>query len=215
MARRSCVTASSEQLSALQELARSERRDEADRARGMLLSLEGWTSEASGTAFGVSVRHWRNWYATGGVEALRAAAVRRARASRAVDRRRDPVRAGGEPPELDDPAAQGRDRAAGWPAISKSRLSILLREKGVLLAAASPQPDRPAGRRRGRSDRAQAGVAQGPGRGGRYYPSLCRRVRDAHPSLPRPCLGQTRRRPAGPGASAGQEGGHDRDARTP
>ena len=78
MARRSCVTASLEQMRALKELARSERRDEADRARGMLLSLEGWTSEAIGTAFGVtanSVRHWRNWYATGGVEGLRAAVV--------------------------------------------------------------------------------------------------------------------------------------------
>ena len=54
MARRSCVTAKLEQMSALKELARSERRDEADRARGMLLSLGGWTSEAIGTAFGVT-----------------------------------------------------------------------------------------------------------------------------------------------------------------
>ena len=61
---------------ALQELARSERRDEADGARGMLLSLEGWTSEAFGMSPGL-VRHWRNRHATGGVEALRGGGVAR------------------------------------------------------------------------------------------------------------------------------------------
>ncbi len=78
MARRVCVTASAEQLVALKELARSERRDEADRARALLLSLKGWTSAAIGIAFGVtadSVRHWRVWYASGGIEGLRAAVV--------------------------------------------------------------------------------------------------------------------------------------------
>src|SRR3546814_16913622 len=44
----------------------------------MLLSREGWTCAEIGAAFGVtadSVRHWRSWYARGGVEALRAAVV--------------------------------------------------------------------------------------------------------------------------------------------
>lgn len=39
----------------------------------MLLSVEGWTSAAIGKAFGVdeaSVRHWRQWFADGGVSAL-------------------------------------------------------------------------------------------------------------------------------------------------
>src|SRR3984893_13225023 len=78
MAMRSQVAASEEQRAELQALSRSERRDEADRGRAMLLSLEGWTSEEIGAAFGVtadSVRHWRTWFATGGVEALRAAVV--------------------------------------------------------------------------------------------------------------------------------------------
>jgi hypothetical protein len=49
------------------------RREEADRARAVLLSLEGWSSVDLGAAFGVtadSVRHWRNWFAVGGVAAL-------------------------------------------------------------------------------------------------------------------------------------------------
>src|SRR5919202_515151 len=78
MARRPQISASEQQRAALQELARSERRDEADRARAILLSLQGWTSQAIVAAFAVtadSVRHWRNWYTTGGVAALRAAVI--------------------------------------------------------------------------------------------------------------------------------------------
>jgi transposase len=66
---------SSEQLAALQELARSDRRDEADRAREVVLSINGWTSGQIARAFGVtpdSVRRWRNWFTTEGVEGLRA-----------------------------------------------------------------------------------------------------------------------------------------------
>jgi Homeodomain-like domain len=72
------ITASAEQIAELRELSRSERRDEADRARTVLLALAGWTSEAIGTAFGVtadSVRHWRTWSATQGVEGRRAAVI--------------------------------------------------------------------------------------------------------------------------------------------
>jgi transposase len=69
------VVSSAEQLSALQELARSERRDEADRARAIVLSVNGWTSGQIARAFGVtpdSVRRWRSWFATDGVDGLRA-----------------------------------------------------------------------------------------------------------------------------------------------
>jgi len=67
--------ASAEQLRALQELARSERRDEADRARAIVLSVNGWTSGQIARAFGVtpdSVRRWRSWFAAAGVAGLRA-----------------------------------------------------------------------------------------------------------------------------------------------
>ena len=69
------VSASSEQLRALQELAGSERRDEADRARAIVLSVNGWTSGQIARAFGVtpdSVRRWRSWFAAAGVDGLRA-----------------------------------------------------------------------------------------------------------------------------------------------
>jgi transposase len=75
MAGRPRVVSSSAQLSALQELARSERRDEADRARAIVLSLNGWTSGQIARAFGVtadSVRRWRGWFAEQGVDGLRA-----------------------------------------------------------------------------------------------------------------------------------------------
>jgi transposase len=75
MAGRPRVVASAEQLRGLQELARSERRDEADRARAIVLSVNGWTSGQIAGAFGVtpdSVRRWRSWFAVAGVDGLRA-----------------------------------------------------------------------------------------------------------------------------------------------
>lgn len=63
-----------EQQAALRELARSAVRGEADRARAILLTLSGWTRVEVAEAFGVgadAVRHWRQWFAEGGVEALR------------------------------------------------------------------------------------------------------------------------------------------------
>ena len=75
MAGRPRVVSTGEQLKALQELARSDRRDEADRARAVVLSINGWTSGQIARAFGVtpdSVRRWRSWFAEDGVEGLRA-----------------------------------------------------------------------------------------------------------------------------------------------
>ena len=59
----------------LETLARSGRRDEADRARAILLSAGGWTSGEIARAFGVtpdSVRRWRTWFMAEGVDGLRA-----------------------------------------------------------------------------------------------------------------------------------------------
>ena len=75
MSGRSQVDTSAEQLRALQELASSDRRDEADRARAVILSANGWTSGQIARAFGVtpdSVRRWRSWFANDGVTGLRA-----------------------------------------------------------------------------------------------------------------------------------------------
>ncbi len=74
MAGRSSLVATAEQKAALQELSRSDVRGEADRARAILLTLEGWTSPQVAQAFGVTpdaVRHWRGWFSERGVDALR------------------------------------------------------------------------------------------------------------------------------------------------
>ena len=71
---RSSLVATDEQKAALADLARSDVRGEAGRARAMLLTLSGWTSGQIADAFGVtaaSVRHWREWFAEGGIDALR------------------------------------------------------------------------------------------------------------------------------------------------
>jgi transposase len=71
------VVSTADQLQGLQDLARSDRRDEADRARAVVLSLNGWTSGQIARAFGVtpdSVRRWRSWFAESGVDGLRASA---------------------------------------------------------------------------------------------------------------------------------------------
>ena len=74
MAGKSPVSASEEQRAALQTLAGSRDRGEADRARAVLLTLSGWTSPRIAEAFGVredTVRLWRSDFARGGVEALK------------------------------------------------------------------------------------------------------------------------------------------------
>jgi len=75
MAGKSPVAAGEEQRKALQRLAHSRDRGEADRTRAILLTLSGWTSPRIAEAFGVredTVRLWRSEFAHGGVEALRA-----------------------------------------------------------------------------------------------------------------------------------------------
>jgi len=59
---RSWIVATSEQRQELHGLAGSSDREEADRARAILLSLDGWASKRIAAAFCVqpdSVRHWR------------------------------------------------------------------------------------------------------------------------------------------------------------
>jgi len=73
---KSPITADAEQRAALQALAHSRDRGEADRARAILLTLAGWTSPRIAEAFGVredTVRLWRCDFANGGVEALQTA----------------------------------------------------------------------------------------------------------------------------------------------
>jgi transposase len=75
MAGKSPVKASEEQRAALEVLAASRERGEADRARAVLLTLSGWSSARIAEAFGVredTVRLWRSDFMRGGIEALKA-----------------------------------------------------------------------------------------------------------------------------------------------
>jgi transposase len=75
MAGKSPVKASDEQRAGLEALAVSKDRCEADRARAILLTLDGWTSARIAEVFRVredTVRFWRGDFARGGVEALKA-----------------------------------------------------------------------------------------------------------------------------------------------
>ena len=75
MAGKSPVKANEEQRVALEALAASRDRGEADRARAMLLTLKGWTSARIAEVFCVredTVRFWRGDFARGGVEAIKA-----------------------------------------------------------------------------------------------------------------------------------------------
>lgn len=78
MAGKSPVRATAEQREALRALAASSARAEADRARGILLTLSGWTSGRIAQAFGVredTVRQWRSEYLKGGTGELKTRAA--------------------------------------------------------------------------------------------------------------------------------------------
>jgi transposase len=75
MAGKSPVVASEAQVQALEALAASRDRGEADRARAILLTLKGWTSARIAEVFCVredTVRFWRGDFARGGVDAVKA-----------------------------------------------------------------------------------------------------------------------------------------------
>lgn len=143
MAGRSRLAATAAQRADLEALARSDVRGEADRARAMLLTLTGWTSVEVAEAFGVtadSVRHWRQWFCDGGVEALRSTlAPGRSPAKGeqalavAAALLREPVE---NRPNWTLPRLQAEIERQTGLSISTSRLSILLREKGGSAGAA-------------------------------------------------------------------------------
>src|SRR5215208_3522190 len=71
---KSTLTADAAEQAALRALSKSEQRGEADRARAILLTLEGWRAGEIAAALGVhvsTVRNWRGYFAHGGVAGLR------------------------------------------------------------------------------------------------------------------------------------------------
>src|SRR5215218_7303500 len=74
MAGKSTLTADAAEQAALRNLSKSEQRGEADRARAILLTLEGRRAAEIAAVLGVhvsTVRNWRGYFAHGGVAALR------------------------------------------------------------------------------------------------------------------------------------------------
>src|SRR5215207_392951 len=147
MAGKSPVTADAEQRSALVALSHSRDRGEADRARAILLTLSGWTSRQTAEAVGVredTVRVWRSTFMTGGIEALKtsiAPGPAPVKAERALVVAEE-VLSG---PVADrsnwtlSRLADEIERRAGV-RISRSRLSVVLRQRGISAGAVRAIP---------------------------------------------------------------------------
>ncbi|WP_293677652.1 helix-turn-helix domain-containing protein [uncultured Phenylobacterium sp.] len=143
MTSKSPAGATAEQRAALRGLAGSRDRGEADRARAILLTLEGWTSPQIGEAFAVredTVRLWRSDFARGGVEALK----RRIAPGPEPVKARAALKVAGE--VLGEPVADRVnwtlprlaleiERREGV-SISRSRLSVVQRKKGAFASVA-------------------------------------------------------------------------------
>jgi transposase len=145
MAGRSPVVVSIEQRCELEALSRSRDRGEADRARAILLTLAGWTSLRIAEAFGVredTVRFWRSAFMEGGVAALRtspgpvpikaacALAVAEAVLSGPVADR----------PNWTLPRLADEIEKRSGVRISRSRLSVVLRQRGLSAGAGRAIP---------------------------------------------------------------------------
>jgi transposase len=138
MAGRPRVVATAEQRGELRALAGSSDREEADRARAILLSLQGWSSLRIAEAFSVepdSVRHWRWTFGRDGVFGLRAPTAPgpepvKARAALSVVTAvlSDEV---SDRPNWTLPRLQEEIEARTGQRISKSRLSVVMRKKGA------------------------------------------------------------------------------------
>ena len=71
---KSKLTADAAEQATLRALSKSEQRGEADRARAILLTLEGRRAEEIAAVLGVhvsTVRNWRGYFVHGGVAGLR------------------------------------------------------------------------------------------------------------------------------------------------
>jgi transposase len=147
MAGRSPVVASTEQRCELEALSRSRDRGEADRARAILLTLAGWTSLRIAEAFGVredTVRLWRSAFMEGGVAALRTSVAPgpvpvKAACALAVA---EEVLSGpvADRPNWTLPRLADEIEKRSGVRISRSRLSVVLRQKGLSTGAGRAIP---------------------------------------------------------------------------
>jgi transposase len=147
MAGRSPVVASDEQRCELEALSRSRDRGEADRARAILLTLAGWTRLRIAEAFGVredTVRLWRSAFMAGGVPALRTSiapgpAPVKATCALAVA---EEVLSGpvADRPNWTLPRLADEIEKRSGVRISRSRLSVVLRQRGLSAGAGRATP---------------------------------------------------------------------------
>ncbi|HSL72293.1 MAG TPA: helix-turn-helix domain-containing protein [Longimicrobiales bacterium] len=141
MARRSKITADEQERVELRALAKSAHRGEADRARAVLLTLDGRRAAEIATTLGVhisSVREWRGLFARGRVAALKrrkppgrpgVVGVRAADVAEAI-LAEDVYHDGG----WTLPRLTAEVRRRGGPTISTAWLSCQLRKRGSIAA---------------------------------------------------------------------------------
>ena len=138
MVGRTRLSVTDEERAAVEQLARSADRAEADRARAILWSSEGRTGLAIGGLLGVqadTVRQWRRRFRAGGVAALRTRpkpgkAPWKSRAALAVIEELL-ARPRAARPNWTLPRLQRAVRERTGISISAARLSVVLRERGI------------------------------------------------------------------------------------
>ena len=135
MAGKSPVTTTDEQKTALKTLAGGVDRAQADRARAILLTLDGWTSSRIAQAFGVredTVRLWRSDFMRGGIDALKASVAPGPKRLKAVLRVAGPLLLQPVADRTNWTLARLADEVAAREGIkiSRSQLSKVLRKKG-------------------------------------------------------------------------------------
>jgi transposase len=138
MAGKSPIMADEEQRQELMALSHARDRGEADRARAIVLTLSGWTSGQIAEAFGVredTVRFWRSAFLRGGIETLKksvAPGPAPVKAERALAVAEEvlsgPV---ADRPNWTLPRLADEIETRAGVRISHSRLSVVLRQKGI------------------------------------------------------------------------------------
>src|SRR4051794_19220742 len=181
MSGRFSLSATPAQRAELQELAGSDVRGEADRARAILLTLSGWTSPELAEAFGVtadSVRHWRQWFAEGGVGALRSTLAPGPSPAKGEQALAVASALLGEPvenrPNWTLPRLQAEIARQTGLSISKPGSASCSGKKGVPLAASAAHAEQASEPTSGRAGRAAAEAASGPGAGWRHRSAVWR-----------------------------------------
>jgi transposase len=124
----------------LEALSGSRNRGEADRARAILLTLAGWTSVRIAEAFGVredTVRLWRSAFMAGGVAALRTSIAPVPVKATCALTVAEEVLSGpvADRPNWTLPRLADEIEKRSGVRISRSRLSVVLRQRGLSAGA--------------------------------------------------------------------------------